>query len=323
MLQTVGEVERKIRTGQALLLAGDEHALRGLPLGNWIAGTIPYFMAQEGGVCSRDRIFVTPLPDCVASVEILSYSLATLPGILRDAPENGFTPLILPAGSPVHAAYARDASGYRGIFAKPVIGWVSGVHVSEIGKRLPQVVNGLTGVWSSEDAVAMHASLPAGKLAELDTINVFQPGQGSVVLFPDTGFEALWCHVGGQPVKFADFLKQSGSDTRLPLTADYNGAVINVSIQSVDEVTGVVKFYAPVFQGVEYRLAAPVDDYVRAFESLVDDGEPPMFSCNCILNYLYSHLEGRKTGSATGPMTFGEIANLLLNQTLVRLFIRG
>src|SRR5450755_1785726 len=308
MLQTVEEVAGKIRTGQALALAGDEEVLRGLPLGNWIAGTIPYFMDQEGGVCSHDRIFVTPLSDCVTGIEIRSHSLSTLPDILGDAPENGFTLLILPAGSAVHAAYARNASSYPGIFVKPVIGWVSGVHVTEIGTRLPQVVNGVTGAWSSEDAVAMHASLPAGKLAELDTINVFKPGPGSAICFPTTGFEALSCHVDGEPTNFANYLKRSGSDTRLPLTADYNGAVINVSIQSVDQGTGVVKFYAPVFEGVEYRLAAPVDDYVAAFESLVDSGEPPMFSCNCILNYLYSHLEGRKTSSTTGHMTFGEIA---------------
>lgn len=323
MLQSVDEVEKMIRAGQALFLAGDEEVLRALSPGNWIAGTIPYFMDQEGGVCSRDRIFVTPLPECVTAIEVRSNSLSTLPDILKDAPENGFTLLILPAGSAVHAAYARDASSYAGIFVKPVIGWVAGVHVSEIGTKLPQVVNGVTGVWSSEDAVAMHASLPAGKLAELDTVNVFKPGTGPAICFPATGFEAASCQVDGASANFADYLKRSGSDVRFPLTADYNGAVINVCIQSVDQATGVVKFYAPVFEGVEYRLAAPLDDYVGAFESLLDKGEPPMFSCNCVLNYLYSQLEGRKTGSATGPMTFGEIANLLLNQTLVRLFIRG
>lgn len=323
MLRTVEQVEEMIRAGQALLLAGDEDVLRALSPGNWIAGTIPYFMDEEGGICSRDRIFATPLSDSVTGVEIRSNSLSTLPDILSDAPENGFTVLILPAGSPVHAAYAQNANSYPGIFVKPVIGWVSGVPFSEIGTRLPQVVNGVTGVWSSVDAVALHASLPAGKLAVLDTINVFQPGTGPMVCFPTTGFEASSCQVDGKPTNFADFLRRSENDHRLPLTADYNGAVINVSIQSVDQATGIVKFFAPVFEGVEYRLAAPVDDYVDAFESLVDSGDAPMFSCNCVLNYRYSELEGRKTGSATGPMTFGEIANLLLNQTLVRLFIRG
>ena len=50
------------------------------------------------------------------------------------------------------------------------------------------------------------------------------------------------------------------------------------------------------------------------------DGEP-VFACNCILNYLYGKLEGKKTGHLTGPFTFGEIAHQLLNQTLVRLCV--
>ena len=45
----------------------------------------------------------------------------------------------------------------------------------------------------------------------------------------------------------------------------------------------------------------------------------PVFTCNCILNYLYANLEGKKTGSIVGPITFGEIAYMLLNQTMVYL----
>jgi hypothetical protein len=37
---------------------------------------------------------------------------------------------------------------------------------------------------------------------------------------------------------------------------------------------------------------------------------------------LYGHLEGKRTGSITGPITFGEIAHQLLNQTMVRLYLR-
>ena len=42
-------------------------------------------------------------------------------------------------------------------------------------------------------------------------------------------------------------------------------------------------------------------------------------SCNCILNFLYGELKSKRTGSFTGPVTFGEIAYILLNQTMVRL----
>jgi hypothetical protein len=46
---TIDEVKAKIGRGETLLLAGDEQVLRQLPAGRWIAGTIPYFMAEQGG----------------------------------------------------------------------------------------------------------------------------------------------------------------------------------------------------------------------------------------------------------------------------------
>ena len=111
-------------------------------------------------------------------------------------------------------------------------------------------------------------------------------------------------------------------DTRLPLVANYSGAMINVSIKGVDTSSKVVDFYAPVFDDIEYRFAAPVADYVQAFNTQLPQGtENVAFACNCILNFLYSELEGKKVPTMLGPMTFGEIAYQLLNQTLVYLTI--
>jgi hypothetical protein len=45
----------------------------------------------------------------------------------------------------------------------------------------------------------------------------------------------------------------------------------------------------------------------------------PVFMCNCILNFLYGELEGKKTGALQGAITFGEIAFKLLHQTLLHL----
>jgi hypothetical protein len=65
-----------------------------------------------------------------------------------------------------------------------------------------------------------------------------------------------------------------------------------------------------------------VADYVKSFAASMPAGSVnTAFSCNCILNYLYADLEGKKTGSITGPITFGEIAYQLLNQTLTYLEI--
>jgi hypothetical protein len=76
--------------------------------------------------------------------------------------------------------------------------------------------------------------------------------------------------------------------------------------------------YSAVFEGVAYKFAQPVNDYAARFQTAVDEKEgAPAFACNCILNFLYGELEGKKTGAITGPITFGEIAYQLLNQTMV------
>ena len=38
--------------------------------GDWIGGTIPYFLTAEGGRVDRERVFVTELPPEVGEVEI-------------------------------------------------------------------------------------------------------------------------------------------------------------------------------------------------------------------------------------------------------------
>lgn len=43
----------------------------------------------------------------------------------------------------------------------------------------------------------------------------------------------------------------------------------------------------------------------------------PVFARNCILNYLRGELEGREGIPVAGPATFGEIAHIPLNRTLV------
>jgi hypothetical protein len=46
-----------------------------------------------------------------------------------------------------------------------------------------------------------------------------------------------------------------------------------------------------------------------------------VFSCNCILNFLYGGFEGKRINNFNGPITFGEIAYQLINQTLVYVLI--
>lgn len=323
MLQSIAEVTTKIATGKALLLAGSESALSQLPKGNWIGGTTSYFMDVDGCTSSGAHIFVNEIPDFALGFQIAEYSPETLPTIFKDAPEKGFSFLILAAGSPVHIAYAKGAPRYEGFIMKPAVGWVSGAPLSEIGRTEPKVFNGQTGEAFSSRAIVMHVALPPNKIADLEIVNVFKPGAGDAITFPESGFTAAQCMVNGKPANFAEYIASIHADTRLPLTADYNGSVVNVSIQSVDSEEGLVRLYAPVFTGIEYHFAAPVDDYVKAFDSvLAADLAPSAFACNCIMNYVHANLEGKATGSITGPITFGEIAYQLLNQTLVRLTIQ-
>ena len=129
--------------------------------------------------------------------------------------------------------------------------------------------------------------------------------------------------INGKKTNFSDYLIINKIDTKLPLVANYSGSMVNVSIQEIKEKEKIVNLYAPVFQNVEYKIAHPVKDYVQEFmKYLPKETITPIFSCNCILNYLYSELEGKKTGNITGPITFGEIAYQLLNQTLTYLEIK-
>ncbi len=66
-------------------------------------------------------------------------------------------------------------------------------------------------------------------------------------------------------------------------------------------------------------MASPVSDYAAEFNAHIArlGNVKAAFSCNCILNFLCGELEGKKIEAFTGPITFGEIAYQLVNQTLV------
>lgn len=323
-LMTIAAAADLIRSGRYLAVAGDEAALRQLPTGNWIGGTIPYFMGADGGRSSRDLVFVNAIAVFDEPPLIRMYSLETLPRLCLNAPDNGYSVIIIPGFSEVHSSYARNAPNYEDMFQKPVIGWISGVHLDDLGKATAKVVHGQTGQFSESTAVVLDVPLPADKFAQIDIVNLFSQGDGDEIRFGETSFSAGDCLINGAPANFADYLTQRRIDTRLPLVADYSGAMVNVSIKGINAGEKRVDFYAPVFPGIGYRIARPVPDYVGAFRAALPQiGAPIAFSCNCILNYLYSELEGKQTANITGPITFGEIAYQLLNQTLVYLTIEG
>ena len=314
------EAAELIKRGRALAVAGDEALLATLPRGAWVGGSTPYFMTGSGGRCCRDQVFVQDLD--AEGARVLRYDESTLCNVLEDAPENGYSIIILPSGSQVLETYAHHAPEFPDMYLKPIVGWVSGVHLDELAQRKAVVFDGSTGERFSDQAVVLHVPLDDSLSAVVHIVNLFEAGQGPELTFEATSTVVGPCRVDGQPGSLAALLAAEGTAQTLPLVADYCGAMVNVSIQSVDEESGLVRLYAPVFEGVGYRFARPVGDYPSAFLAAMPEHTGNLvFGCNCILNYLYSQLEGRTTAELTGPITFGEVAYQLLNQTAVFLTV--
>lgn len=322
-LMTVATVAELISQGVAMAVAGDASLLAQLPPGQWIGGTTPYFMTPVGGQCRRDQVFVQCLE--TTDVTVASYDRHTLPNVLEDAPENGYSLIVLPAGSAVLEVYAHHAPDFPEMFIKPIVGWVSGVHLDDLGRVTAAVFDGSSGEPHADRAVVMHVRLPEGFSAIAHIVNLFEAGDGPELTFGETSDTIGACFIDGRPGSLAEFIRgQQGEAQSLPLVANYCGAMVNVSIQSVDEQTDTVKLYAPVFAGVSYRFAKPIADYPGEFISAMPEHSGNLvFGCNCILNYIHSELEGKKTADLTGPITFGEVAYQLMNQTAVFLTVES
>lgn len=311
-----------IRRGVPLSLAGPETVLDQLPAGPWVGGTIPYFMVADGGtVVTEGKVFATDLSP-LGEVSFGCYGADELEGIVRHAPDNGFSMTIIPAGSQTHQRFAAEAANFPDAFLKPTVGWISGVHLSDLGRVTPKVYDGRTATKHEDRAVVAYLKLAPEKLASVEIVNLFEPDDGDVLRFSQTSFQVGQCEVNGENVDFASYLRQRGLDHgKLPLVGDFAGAHVNVSLQAVED--GAVKLYAPVFPGVDYHFAKPVADYATAFRSRLASVDPKgvVMGCNCILNFLFGELEGKAIGGVQGPITFGEIAYQLLNQTMVMIRI--
>jgi hypothetical protein len=314
------EAAEHIHRGAVAVISGAENVLAGLPKGRWVGGTTAYFMAPGGGAIDQERVFCTLIDEATDS-QVAVLPPGELPSVVDGRFKNGFSYLLLPAFSEAHRRYSLDAAQYRGLYDQPIMGWITGVHLDEIGKRSAKVFDGSTGRAYDNAGAVLRIELPEGVEADIDIVNLFTQGNGPAIVFPETEFGASICLIDGKPANFARWLTENEIDTRLPLVANYVGAMVNVSVQDVNPDTGVVRFYSPVIEGETYRVARPVGDYASAYAQCFngDKKAADALSCNCILNFLYASLEGKTTGGYVGPITFGEVGFILLNQTLVRL----
>ena len=114
-LYTVSEIVEKVKAGKILSLAGDESLLAQIPSGNWIGGTIPYFMSDDGGIVTKDKIFVTELPDYVNEISIKRYDESHIKDVYKDGQNYGFSIIIMPSSGKVHLSFALNAPHYENL----------------------------------------------------------------------------------------------------------------------------------------------------------------------------------------------------------------
>ena len=321
MLVTLEQAIAKVKEGKPLHIAADETLLDQLPRGNWIGGTTPYFISEEGGIMTKDKLLITEM-DFGVEARIAVYGKYNIFQIVEECFDNGLTLLIMPFSSAVAAKYSKEAPDVEELLMHPIIGWISGYDLDLPGEA--KVYDGTTGEAYTDKAVAMYIRLPEGKSAMVNMVNIFTDDKTDpVIRFPENDLSAGKCTINGQEVNLAEFLVKKGIDPQLPLVADHNGSYINTSIKAVEN--GVVDFFAPVFKNIEYRFAVPVKDYAEEFLKGVHAAEDrkPVFSCNCIRNFQSADLYGKKIPPFVGPVTFGEVAYQLVNQTLVYCEIFG
>jgi hypothetical protein len=314
MLLDFEKTSALIGEGKLLHIAGTESLLRSLPKGNWIGGSTEYFVSDTGGVVTDALLSVSVLD--FSEYKFTAYDNDTIHNVASAGYDNGLTILIIPFNSSVHTEYADNAPTYEDMFIKPVVGWISGLNLAK--EQTPIAVNGFTGECFDNKAVALSVKVPDGKRADIKIVNIFSEDESSpVIRFEKPGFSAVKCVVDYEEVDFAEYIDENDIDTNLPLVGDYSGIGVNVSIKSIED--GTVNFYAPVFADIDYRFAKAIPDYEAAFGDKLNEIEnkDSVFACNCILNFLYGNLEGKKINGLYGAITFGEIAWQLLNQTLV------
>jgi len=325
MFLTLEEVVWLIKEGKVLHIAGTEQLLRQLPQGNWVGGSTEYFMTKMGGKVSNKRLFVTEFS--YKKFTIRTYDSETIQNVAKDTLNMGFSVVLIPSESAVHHEYAANATFYKDMFVKTVFGWITGTNPNE-PTQMPIVVNGLTGEIFTDKAVAL--GVETKRAVVVNIVNIFEPAEESPIItfsdFINDGFSVKYCLINGERTVFSEYITQNKVDTKLPLIGDFSGANLNTSIWGIEEDR--VKFASPVFSDTNYRLAKPIPDYEAAFVEKLEklSHEKPIFSCNCIGNFWYGNLEGRLSGGAAaifaGPVTFGEIAYKMVNQTLVYITVK-
>ena len=322
-LYTVEEVSAMILEGKKLLLAGDDKLLSQLPKGDWIGGTTPYFILYpEQRIESSKKLFVCCLPDFIEKIEIREYDSSGIKNIYSDAPQNGFTVLIIPIKSPVHSEYSMNVPDYKDFARYPVCGWISIQHANYQGVKQAYACSGLSGILYSDKAVAMHISLPENKYAEMHMINPLEQGGGDVITFNCRGRFVKEVMINGLKQNFAEYLRKLNLDNQVdfcnvPLVANYSGAMANTHCMRILE-DDIVELFSSVFEQIEYRFAQKRTSFAKPDIT----HEEVVFSVTCGTHFVWPEtLDSKFTEVVNGPAAGGEIAYQLFGQSIVYITI--
>jgi hypothetical protein len=302
-----------IREGKHLLLAGDIGVLSGLPEGNWIGGTTTFFIQRPSQrINSTDKIFVCELPEYVVKTVIREYDAASIRHIYTDAPENGFTVLIMPFNSPPSREFAFNAGSFSDFAARPVCGWVAGGYSkATILTDKCYAASGAGNRPFTDKAVAMHITFPENKYAELCIFNPYKQGTGDEITFDYSSMIAKDAFINGKKRNLAAYLRETGFVPNVPFVANYAGAMLNVECFAIEN--DEVFMAAPFFPGITYKISE-IDGNIADPELT---GSEIIFSVTCIVNYMNPDFCERYLTKMNGPVVYGEIAYQLLNQTTV------
>lgn len=302
-------------------MAGDEKVLKKLPKGNWIGGTTPYFLAESNGQFNQEKIYVDEIATPGTNFKIVTYDIDTIKNISVDSFDNGFTTVIIPAFQEIHSYYGLHAQNFEGMYMTPLIGWIAGMDLGS--SDVPKTYNGILGEENIDKIVAIHIELPSHQTASVSILNIFEQDETHTIEFLEDGFSCQEVLIDGNKVNLAEYVGENNINIQLPIISNYSGAKINVSFREVNAETKTTVFYAPFFKGRIYTFSKNVEDYVTEFKENIPQLENPVqFSCNCILNYLYGELENKNI-NFYGPITFGEVGYVLLNQTLTYLVVEN
>lgn len=320
-LYTKQEVIKFISEGKKMVLSADETILDQLPEGNWIGGTSPYFMDEKAGIFTKEKIFVDDFTNICTNFKIEKYDKENIKNIAVNSFNNGFVILIIPGDSDVHFEFGINSLAYENIFNNPIVGYIAGFDLKDLGNANPKVYNGLENEKLENSGIALHIELPENKIARAEILNLDTIQKTSIIKFPKTSFIQSECTINGKKSNIADFLSDINYKEGLPIIANYNGALINRDIKVIDKEKKEVAFFSPVFHDETYYLANIIDNYHELFkQKLKTDNLNIPYSCICVSYYNLGDLENKKI-NVEGVFAFGEIAFQLLNQTLVFLEI--